>query len=149
MAPAGRTLRGTTRSVRIWAANDYGSSDSSTSNAVTVPWLVTFDKVSEDATGNVIANMEAADDGSITITENKHLYAVWFSQSHEMTSFVFEASENSVLSTDAVGVISGTDIYVTLPAGTDLTNLTLTVTHTGRGCRMKTYLISTRISPTR
>ncbi|ADK81079.1 InlB B-repeat-containing protein [Sediminispirochaeta smaragdinae] len=164
--------RGTTRSYRILAVNGFGASEYSDTAAVTVPWLVTFDKDSEDAVG-AMDSEEAADDGtitlpvgtfsrdgytfagwttdresvmswpkvpeyddgeSITMTENLNLYAVWWSQSMEMTSFIFRAADNAALSDDVEGVIDGTGIYVTLPPGTDRTDLTPTVTHAGRTC---------------
>jgi hypothetical protein len=68
------------------------------------------------------------------MTENLNLYAVWWSQSMEMTSFIFRAADNAALSDDVESVIDGTDIYVTLPPGTDRTDLTPTVTHAGRAC---------------
>jgi hypothetical protein len=58
--------RGTTRSYRILAVNGFGASEYSDTAAVTVPWLVTFDKDSEDAVG-AMDSEEAADDGTITL----------------------------------------------------------------------------------
>ncbi len=63
---------------------------------------------------------------SVAITMDTSLY------SKAITSFSFRAESNSVLSEDVEGIISGTNISVTVPYGTDVTALVATFTTTGQ-----------------
>ncbi len=49
----------------------------------------------------------------------------------EITSFVFEASNNPVLSVDAIGIVGTNTIDITVPFGTSLVSLTPTIAITG------------------
>ena len=55
------------------------------------------------------------------------------SSEKEISSFVFEASQNAVLSSDVVGTINGTTISVTVPYSTSRVGLVPTIIHNGAG----------------
>ena len=53
------------------------------------------------------------------------------SEEKEITAFSFTAADNTELSSDVTGDISGTDISLTVPFGTDVTVLVASFTTTG------------------
>jgi hypothetical protein len=55
---------------------------------------------------------------------------------YTITAFGFTSAKNSVLSTNVTGVISGTDISVTVPYGTDVSSLVATFTTTGTSVKI-------------
>jgi hypothetical protein len=66
------------------------------------------------------------------------LFAYGDDGSHAMSAFSFTSAKNSVLSTDVTGVISGTNISVTVPNGTTVTSLVATFTTTGTSVKIGT-----------
>ena len=54
------------------------------------------------------------------------------SSDKELTDFSFEAVNNATLSIDVTALFSGTDIYATVPYGTDVTSLVATFTARGK-----------------
>jgi len=90
-----------------------------TQNSATTP---------NDFTSNVVYTLTAADgtsqDYTVTVTLAK-------SNTKSISLFSLKAADNTALSVDVAGNISGTSITATLPFGTDVTNLVAAFTQDG------------------
>ena len=80
-------------------------------------------------TSSVAYVVTAADNSTQTYTVNVTIAP---SSSKDITAFAFPSADNSGLANDAVGSITGTQISVTVPTGTDVTALVATFTTTGQ-----------------
>ncbi|MBN1686693.1 MAG: DNRLRE domain-containing protein [Spirochaetales bacterium] len=56
------------------------------------------------------------------------VFEVLLSSAKEITSFIFETAQNANLPIDLEGAIEGSDVYISLPAGTDVMALVPTIT---------------------
>jgi len=81
-----------------------------------------------DFSGPVIYTVTAEDSGTQEYTVT---VSVAVNTAKELSTFLFEASKNTALSSDASGTISGTDIVLTVPYGTDVGGLVATFTTSG------------------
>src|SRR5262249_58339122 len=87
-----------------------------------------------------------ADDGSVkTYTV---MVTVASGTAKDITGFRFLASENQALGADVVAQINGTTIAVTLPTGTDVTNLIATFDTTGTSVKVGTIVQMGGVSST-
>jgi len=68
---------------------------------------------------------------TLTMDMDKTVTAVFEvlpSSAKEITSFIFETAQNTNLPIDLAGAIEGSDVFISLPAGTDATALVPTIT---------------------
>ncbi len=82
--------------------------------------------ITKDDDGN-ISGIDTDGDGEPDLTGT----VVSYSSDKEIIAFSFTADSNSALSSDAAATISGTNITLTVPYGTDLTSLIADFTTTG------------------
>ena len=138
---------------------DVSGTISGTSIAVTVPYgtMVTSLKATFATTGASVTVGSAAQTSGVTANDftNPVTYTVTAADgstqdytvtvtiavntAKEITAFGFTSANNSVLSTDVTGAISGTNISVTVPYGTtSVTALVATFTTTGTSVKIGT-----------
>lgn len=86
-----------------------------------------------DFSGPVTYTVTAADGTQQVYTVNVSVAA---SNEKDLTSFSFLAADNSGLTNDVTGVISGTDVSVTVPFGTTVTALVADFTTTGTSVKI-------------
>lgn len=93
---------------------------------------VTSNDFSSTVTYTVTAADGSTQDYTVTVT-------IAVNTAKEITAFGFTSANNSVLSTNVTGAISGTDISVTVPYGTtSIANLVATFTTTGTSVKIGT-----------
>ena len=100
-----------------------------TGDAVTIAGTPQASTVTENDFSSPLTYRVQAQDG--TTRDYLVTVIVASSSSRDLTSFSFLAANNPGLAADVVGVISGTDVTVVVPSGTDLINLIATFTTTG------------------
>ena len=105
------------------------ASFTTTGSSVTVAGITQVSGTTPNDFSSTLTYKVTAEDGSI----QDYFVTVNFttSTSKELTSFSFTGAANTELSSDVTGIISGTDIAVTVPYATDVTSLIATFTTTG------------------